>query len=57
MAVITKLDLAGPCGFDREVALGNLDEIRPGIRVIETSAKTGAGMEEWVGYLAEAGKA
>jgi hydrogenase nickel incorporation protein HypB len=50
-AVITKIDLAAPCEFDRELALRNLNEIRPGIRVIETSAKTGAGMEEWLTYL------
>jgi hydrogenase nickel incorporation protein HypB len=53
-AVITKMDLAGPCGFDRETALRNINEIRPGIRIFETSAKTGAGMEEWLGYLEEA---
>ncbi len=50
-AVITKIDLAGPCSFDREAALRNLNEIRPGIRVFETSAKTGAGMAEWMDYL------
>jgi len=48
------MDIAGPCDFDRELALKNINEIRPGIRVFETSAKTGAGMEEWLGYLAEA---
>jgi hydrogenase nickel incorporation protein HypB len=53
-AVITKMDIAGPCGFDRETALRNINEIRPGMRIFETSAKTGAGMEEWLGYLAEA---
>ena len=52
-AVITKIDLAEPCGFDRDAALRNINEIRPGIRVFETSAKTGAGMAEWLGYLAE----
>jgi Ni2+-binding GTPase involved in maturation of urease and hydrogenase len=29
-------------------------EPRAGIRIFETSAKTGAGMDEWLGYLAEA---
>jgi hydrogenase nickel incorporation protein HypB len=52
-AVITKIDLSAPCGFDRELALKNINEIRPGIRIFETSAKTGAGMEEWLAYLAE----
>jgi hydrogenase nickel incorporation protein HypB len=53
-AVITKIDLAVPCGFDRDLALHNINEIRPGIRIFETSAKTGAGIDEWLAYLAEA---
>src|SRR5208282_940807 len=52
-AVITKIDLAVPCGFDRDLALRNINEIRPGIRIFETSAKTGAGMDAWLDYLAE----
>jgi hydrogenase nickel incorporation protein HypB len=52
-AVITKVDLAGPCEFDREAAFKNIRAIRPGIRVFETSAKTGAGMAEWLEYLKE----
>lgn len=55
-AVVTKIDIAEPCGFDRELALRNINEIRPGIRIFETSAKTGAGMEEWLGWLAEQAK-
>jgi hydrogenase nickel incorporation protein HypB len=52
-AVITKIDIADPCGFDRDAALKNINEIRPGIRIFETSAKTGAGMAEWLAYLGE----
>jgi hydrogenase nickel incorporation protein HypB len=52
-AVITKMDLAGPCEFNRELALKNINEIRPGIRIFETSAKTGAGIDEWLKYLEE----
>ena len=55
-AVITKIDIAEPCGFDRELALHNINEIRPGIRIFETSAKTGAGMDGWLDYLAEQAK-
>jgi hydrogenase nickel incorporation protein HypB len=51
VAVITKIDLAEPCEFDRETALANLNGIRPGIRIIETSAKKGAGMTEWLEFL------
>ena len=52
-AIITKSDLAEPCGFDRDAALKNINEIRPGIRIFEVSAKTGAGMAEWLTYLAD----
>jgi hydrogenase nickel incorporation protein HypB len=51
-AVITKMDIAEAVGFEREAALRNIREIRPGIRIFETAAKTGAGMEEWLAYLA-----
>jgi hydrogenase nickel incorporation protein HypB len=53
VAVITKMDIAEPCGFNREEALKNINEIRPGIRIFETSAKTGVGMDAWLNYLAE----
>jgi hydrogenase nickel incorporation protein HypB len=56
-AVITKIDIAGPCAFDRELALKNLNEVRPGMRVFETSAKTGVGMDAWLAYLAERARA
>src|ERR1039457_6634622 len=42
-AVITKMDLAVPCEFNRDLAIRNIREIRPGIRIFETFAKTGAG--------------
>jgi hydrogenase nickel incorporation protein HypB len=50
-AIITKIDIAEAVGFDRESAIRNIREIRPGIRIFETSAKTGAGMPEWLDYL------
>jgi hydrogenase nickel incorporation protein HypB len=52
-AIITKMDIAEAVGFDRDAALKNVREIRPGIRIFETSAKTGAGMDDWLAYLAE----
>lgn len=51
-AVITKMDIAEAVGFARETAVENIRRIRPDIRVFETSAKTGAGMEEWLNFLA-----
>lgn len=51
-AIITKMDIAEAVGFDRETAIRNIRAIRPDIRIFETSAKTGAGMQEWLDYLA-----
>ena len=51
VAVITKTDLSVPCEFDRKEALDNIESVRPGMQVFETSAKTGDGMDEWIEYL------
>jgi len=53
LALITKIDLAAATGFAREEALHNLNEVRPGIEVQETSARTGEGMATWLGRLRE----
>src|SRR5208337_2159549 len=52
-AVITKMDIAEAVGFDRPSAIRNILEIRPNIRIFETSVKSGVGLEEWQAYLAE----
>jgi hydrogenase nickel incorporation protein HypB len=54
LALITKIDIAGAVGFDRAEAMKNLREVRPGLEVIETSARSGAGMEAWLDYLTAA---
>jgi hydrogenase nickel incorporation protein HypB len=51
VAVITKVDLAEPCEFDRNAALQNIESVRPGMPVFETSAKTGLGVELWIDHL------
>ena len=53
LAVITKIDLAVACEFDRDAARSNIHEVRPGLPILETSAKTGRGMPEWTAYLLE----
>lgn len=53
VAVITKIDLAEVVEFDRNAAYANLQAVRPGIRIIETSAKSGQGLAEWLAYLAQ----
>lgn len=51
LAVVTKVDLAEACAFDREAAYHNLRAVRPGLVILETSARTGQGMSEWLDYL------
>jgi hydrogenase nickel incorporation protein HypB len=53
VAAITKIDLAEACEFDRATALANIEAVRPGMRVFETSSKTGSGLDEWLAYLVE----
>jgi len=49
--VVSKMDLQGPCEFNRQAALGNLAQVAPTARVFEVSARSGAGMEAWIDYL------
>ncbi len=48
LAVITKSDLGPVTGFDRDDARRYIEEVRPGLPVIEVSARTGAGMDVWL---------
>ena len=51
VAVITKTDLSEAVEFDAARARGSVQEVRPGMRIFELSAKTGAGMSEWLDWL------
>jgi len=52
VAVITKLDLAQAVEFDHAAAHANIQSVRPGMRLLELSAKTGQGMDAWLDLLA-----
>jgi hydrogenase nickel incorporation protein HypB len=51
VAILTKVDLAQAVEFDRDTALANIDRVRPGLPVFETSAKTGTGIADWLAFL------
>jgi hydrogenase nickel incorporation protein HypB len=53
VAVITKVDLATACDFDQPAACAAIQRVRPGMRIIEVSAKRGTGMEAWFSALDE----
>jgi hydrogenase nickel incorporation protein HypB len=44
LVVISKLDLAEACGFDRAHAHRHIHQVAPGARIVELSARSGAGM-------------
>jgi len=49
--ILSKIDLAAACDFDRGLALANLQRVAPRAPVFETSAKTGEGMDRWKAFL------
>jgi hydrogenase nickel incorporation protein HypB len=53
VVVISKMDLAQACSFDRETALANVRRLAPAARVFELSAKTGEGLDAWCDFLVE----
>src|SRR5271156_3302377 len=52
VAVVTKIDLAGAVEFSWETVYHNIQAVRPGMPVFRLSAKTGEGMEQYLGFLA-----
>ena len=51
VAVVTKTDLTAAVGFDRAALLRNIDAVRPGLPVLEVSARTGEGLPAWLEWL------
>lgn len=51
VVLLTKIDLATAAGFDCAVAADNIRRIAPQARLIQLSARTGAGMADWYQYL------
>ncbi|MDX2033944.1 MAG: hydrogenase nickel incorporation protein HypB [Blastocatellia bacterium] len=50
-AIITKVDLAAAVEFDLETARRNIQSVRPGMPILELSAKTGPGLDLWLQAL------
>lgn len=51
VALITKSDLAEAVEFDRAAAHESVQSVRPGMRIIELSARSGEGFSEWIGLI------
>ena len=44
IALVTKIDMAEAVEFDRAAALANIQNVRPGMRVLEVSTRSGQGI-------------
>lgn len=53
VAVLTKMDLAAAAEFDAPAAHRHIHAVRPGMSILEVSAKTGHGMPHWLSFLTE----
>ena len=51
VALVTKTDLAEAAGFDWGAALASIQSVRPGMQTLGVSARTGAGMDEYLALL------
>ena len=51
LVLVTKADLAAAVGFDREKALAAIRQTAPKAKILEVSAKTGAGLADWYAWL------
>jgi hydrogenase nickel incorporation protein HypB len=51
VVIVTKMDLAEAVGLDRDALSRNLCRAAPQARVLELSARTGAGMDAWYDLL------
>jgi hydrogenase nickel incorporation protein HypB len=53
VALITKSDIAQAVGYDRSAAIASIHAVNPQARILELSARCGAGMNEWTALLEE----
>jgi hydrogenase nickel incorporation protein HypB len=51
LVAISKIDLAAAARFDREAARANIERVHPGMEIVELSALTGEGIDEWIECL------
>ena len=52
IAIVTKMDLAEAVEFEWDAAYNNIQAVRPGMPVFQVSAKSGDGVEQFLGHLA-----
>jgi hydrogenase nickel incorporation protein HypB len=53
VAVITKMDLASAVEFDERTAIANVEAVRPGMKILKVSSKSGVGIDEYLQHLVQ----
>lgn len=53
LVIVNKVDLIPHLDYDLELFYANLDKVHPGVAVIETSARTGLGIDAWCDWLSD----
>jgi hydrogenase nickel incorporation protein HypB len=51
LVLLTKMDLATALGFDRVAAVTNIRRVAPQAELLEVSARTGEGLDQWYRFL------
>jgi hydrogenase nickel incorporation protein HypB len=49
--VVTKSDIADAVGYDRAAATASIRQVNPQAQILELSARSGSGMDEWFALL------
>jgi hydrogenase nickel incorporation protein HypB len=51
LVLLTKVDLAEAVEFDAAAAQANINLVNPGVPIVATSARSGAGMDVWLAWI------
>jgi len=51
VVIVNKIDLVEAVTYDRQAAATNIQHIAPQAKILEVSARTGAGLDDWVCHL------
>lgn len=51
VVLVTKMDIAAAVGFDRDRAIAHIQRVAPQATILQVSARTGEGMDQWYAYL------
>lgn len=53
LVIVNKVDLIPHLDYDLDLFYDNLNKVHPGVAVIETSARTGRGIDRWCDWLSD----